>query len=202
MLQLGFDQFAQGGFVIVSEFIRFKLCGLALDQFLGERKLIWIHLARLQALEIFRGASQLSCEAQSISHDAGELFVSGRAHSDQPLSPAERNLSDADLACFLERLSDHSEGLSLRWVFRHHEVRLLKERGIEFVFVNELLNFNRMAGSDPDLFDLGRVQLDELSLAILVALYDVALFDRLLVCGRDVLMAHALAGPAIDLMKP
>jgi hypothetical protein len=125
------------------------------------------------------------------------------------LASAEGNLAQACLLRLGQRSANDGEGFALNVVLGDDEVGLLKVLGRELVERDELLDFDGVLGGHAQIGDFGRLDDDVLVLAVFVALYDLILLDRRSGFarglfeggGQDLLVAHALAGGAADLVE-
>ncbi len=117
------------------------------------------------------------------------------------LAAAHGDLSQAGGVGLLERLPHHGERFGLRVLIRNNKIRLLKERRIELLKVDELLHLQRVLRRNAEVLDLLRVDLGVLAFAVLIALHDVGFFDRLFIRLRDLLVTDTCPGFTVDLVK-
>ena len=108
-----------------------------------------------------------------------------------------------------ERGADDGEGFGLDVVLGDDEVGLLEVLGRELVERDELRDLDGVLGGDAQVGDLGGLDGDVLALGVFVALDDLVLLDGrggfVGACfergGEHLLVAHALAGGAGDLVE-
>ena len=177
VLDLGFDEFLQCGFVAVGELAGVELGGALLDQRLGEFERVLVDGDLLDVAEVLRWLAQFFLVAHGVGHHAA--FVAGRGgDGEDVLAAAEGDLAQAGLLRFGEGGADDGEGLGLDVVFGDDEVGLLEVFGREFVERDELLDFDGVLGGDAQVGDLGGLDDDVLALGVFVTLYDLILLDR------------------------
>src|ERR1019366_2828106 len=202
VLDFGFDHFTQRGFVLVGEFFRGKLRGFALDEFLGQRKLIGLDRGLLNVGEIAAGFTQLFGIAHGVGDHAGQFVIRRGGDRNEMFAAAKGNFSQCYFVGGLQGLADHREGLSLAVVLGNHEVWLLVVFGIDFLGIHKLRDFDRMLRRYAQVLDLVGFDHDVLTLAVLVALDNVVfLHGAFLAFAGDLLVPDALAGRSAELME-
>ena len=131
---------------------------------------------------------------------------------DDVLAATEGDLGEGDLFGVLQGFADGEEGFGLRVVFGDDEVGLLEVLGVDLVLVDELRDLHGVLGGDAEVRELFGLDGDVVALGVLVAFDDLALADDGFLRrgfvgavldggGEHLLVAHALAGAAIDLME-
>jgi len=200
VLYFGFDEFFKCGFVVVLEFFSGKLRGFTLDELFGESKLVFVDRDFFDVVEVGCRVAKFFRVTHDVSHHARKFVVSWSGDGDEVLAAAEGYLPERYLFCGLESFANDGESFSLSVALWRDEVRFLEERRGDFVFVDELLDCERVTRWDAEVLDLFGLDGDVLAFAILVPFDYVCVFDWAFF-GCDLLMLDAFAGFATELME-
>src|SRR5262245_23323441 len=197
-LRFAAHQRLQGVLVLVLELRRVEVCGLGVEDVLGELDGLARQPLRLDAGEIRLGLAQLIGIAQRCCQHA----LVHRLDRNDVLAVRHHDTGERHAALVLHGVANNRESLFAHLLAGRREiVRLLQIALIDFVLRHEAVDVDRVRALDLDCLELILFDLDILALAELVAASLVVPVNDLAGLLVDHLLAQAIACAFVDLVE-